>query len=113
MSRFIQPLESRRLLTASPTSLAAELVAANTTAGMGGDLRALTAANPTLTTLATHATALKSHLDSLIGTLLSHAGTFNSAVNSLKTDLTTLLPVPTTTPSLVGDYKGTFTTKPI
>jgi hypothetical protein len=44
MSRFIESLEGRRLLTASATSLAAELAAVNTDAGLvKADLTALQA----------------------------------------------------------------------
>src|SRR6266436_4478035 len=55
MSRFIQPLECRTLLTASPTSLAAELTAINNSAGtIKADLIALQAgAKADLKTIAT------------------------------------------------------------
>ncbi len=80
------------------------------TATVDADVTALTTANPTNTALNTDGNKLTSDLNTLTATLLSDAGKFNTAVGALKTDLMTLLPQPTTTPSLVGDYQGTLKT---
>lgn len=77
------------------------------------DLGALTGANPTNTGLGTHASTALSHLNTLSGKLLTDATQYSGAVGTLKGDLGTLLPVPTVTPSLIGDYQGKFKTKAI
>jgi hypothetical protein len=77
------------------------------------DVDALVAANPSLTSLATDGATDKSDLGTNIAKLLADATTYSNSIGTLKTDLTTLLPQPTTTPSLIGDYKGTVRTKGI
>lgn len=74
------------------------------------DITALTTANPTITALTTDANKLRTDLSSDTATLLTDAGTYNNAVTAFKTDLSTLLPQPTTSPSLIGDYQGTLKT---
>jgi hypothetical protein len=60
-----------------------------------------------------HAAGAMTHFDSLVAKLMADSTTYSNALGSLKTDLTTLLPAPTTTPSLIGDYQGTLKTKGI
>jgi hypothetical protein len=82
-------------------------------AGVDADLAALTAADTSSSALATANATAKTHLDTLIAKLTTDGTTLTNAVDVLKVDLTTLLPGPTTSPSLVGDYKGTIKTKAI
>jgi soluble cytochrome b562 len=63
--------------------------------------------------VSTHAAGAKTNLDTKIAKLLADSATYSNALGALKTDLASLLPAPTTTPSLIGDYKGTLKTKGI
>jgi len=101
-----------KLATASSALSKLQTDAANTST-VNSDVDALTTANPTLTALTTDGTADKTDLAAAINKLLADATTYSNALGSLKTDLSTLLPQPTTTPSLIGDYKGTLKTKSI
>ena len=75
------------------------------------DLANLGTANPSISGFVSQVNDSKTRLDNAINTLLADAKTYSNALGSLKTDLTTLLPAPTTSPSLIGDYQGTVTTK--
>ena len=99
-------------LLLAPTRFAT-LTGDSLTTTVDADITALTTANPTITALTTDANKLNTDLSSLTATLLSDAGNYNSAVAVFKTDLSTLLPQPTTSPSLVGDYQGTLKTNGI
>jgi len=104
--------DTTALLTAATNPLA-KLTTDSSTTTVDGDFTALSTANPTLATLLGHITTAKHDFDTLVGKLVADSGTYANKVDALKVDLTTLLPVPTVTPSLVGDYKGVFKTKPI
>jgi len=91
----------------------ATLTADSLTTTVDTDLTNLTTANPTNTALTTDANKLNTDLTSLTATLLTDAAAYNSAVTTFKNDLSTLLPQPTTSPSLVGDYQGTLKTNGI
>ena len=104
--------DTTALLTAA-TKPQAKLTTDSSTATIDADISALSAANPTLATLLTQDATAKHDFDTGVAKLLTDAGTFTNKVDALKVDLSTLLPVPTVTPSLVGDYKGVFKTKPI
>ncbi|HSZ55808.1 MAG TPA: hypothetical protein VK797_09115 [Tepidisphaeraceae bacterium] len=103
-------------LGSATTTPLAKLMADSSTTGLTTDLNALTSANPSNTALSGAVTTAKTDLNNLSGKLVSDAGKFATAVGALKTDLTSLepiVPVPTTNPSLVGDYKGTLKTKAV
>jgi hypothetical protein len=98
------------------TTLLSKLTADASTTGLTADITAITSANPSNTSLANDAGKAKNDLNNLSGKLVSYANHFSSAEGTLETDLTPLepiVPMPTTTPSLVGDYKGTLKTKPV
>ena len=101
-------VDATALLTAA-TKPQTKLIADSSTATIDADLTAIATANPTIT----QATTARTHFDAFVAKLLTDANTYTNAVGTLRVDLTTLLPAPTTTPSLVGDYKGTFKTKAI
>jgi len=82
-------------------------------ATVSADMATLRDANPSISGFASQVNDSKTRLDNAINKLLADAQTYTNALGSLKTDLTTLLPVPTTSPSLIGDYQGTVTTKAI
>ena len=95
-------------LAVASTNPITKLTNYSSTGAVGADVDALVAANPTL---ATDGATDKTDLSTNISKLLADAATYSNAVGSLKTDLTTLLPQPGITPSLIGDYKGTIKTK--
>lgn len=74
------------------------------------DLAALTAANPTLTQLATDAAKTPTDLSPIFTQLNADANAYVAALAALATDLMPYEPPPTTSPSLVGDYNGYITT---
>lgn len=97
------------------TTLLSKLTADASTTGLSADITAITSANPS-NAVATDAGKARNDLNNLSGKLVSDANKFSSAIGTLTTDLIPLepiIPVPTTTPSLIGDYKGTLKTKPI
>jgi hypothetical protein len=96
-------------LAAAATNPLTKLTTDASTATLVADLNALAGTK----SLSTDVTKAANDLNSLSGKVVSDANKFGSAVNTLKTDLTTLLPQPTTTPSLIGDYKGTLKTKAV
>ncbi len=121
-SKIVGDVNALNVATTAPL---AALTADIPSATISADVTALTTANPTNTTLAADASRITiSLLQTQIGPgvsqaisitdsghLVSDAGSFSTAVSALNTDLATLEPAPTTTPSLVGDYKGTMKTK--
>jgi hypothetical protein len=80
---------------------------------VSADLANLGTANPSISGFTSQVNDSKTRLDNAINTLLADAKTYSNALGSLKTDLTTLLPAPTTSPSLIGDYQGTVKTKAV
>lgn len=101
------------VLASVTTKPLAKLTTDSSTATVDADLTAVATANPTLSTVVTQATTARKHFDSLVATVLKDAGIYANKVAALRTDLATLQPVPTISPSLVGDYQGTFKTKPV
>ncbi len=107
-SKIVGDVNVLNIATTAP--LAAVTTNVSTTT-LAADLAALTTANPTNTALAADAIKTTTDLNTNSGKLVSDAGLLSTAVGALNTDLATLEPAPTTTPSLVGDYKGTMKTK--
>jgi len=121
-SKIVGDVNALNVATTAPL---AALTADIPSATISADITALTTANPTNTTLANDTSRITSDLletqlgpgvsQSILvtvsGQLVNDAGKFSMAVSALTTDLATLEPAPTTTPSLVGDYKGTLKTK--
>ena len=122
-SKIVGDVDALNVATTAPL---AALTADIPGAAVSGDLIALTTANPTNTSLTTDASKIRSDLlnttvgpfppsqvvlSTTSGLLIADAGKLSTAVGALTTDLATLEPAPTTTPSLVGDYKGTLKTK--
>ncbi|HLZ08219.1 MAG TPA: hypothetical protein VKT80_06520, partial [Chloroflexota bacterium] len=75
------------------------------------DMATLRDANPSISGFASEVNDSKTRLDNAINTLIADATTYTNAGGTMKTDLATLLPQPTTNPSLIGDYQGTIKTK--
>lgn len=123
-SKIVGDVNALNVATTAPL---AALTADIPSATVSADVTALTAANPTNASLTEDASRIpNSLLETQIGPgvsqaiaitpsgqLVNDAGKFSTAVSALTTDLETLEPTPTTTPSLVGDYKGTMKTKGI
>ena len=109
-SKIVGDVNALNVATTAPL---AALTANVSTTTLAADLSALTTANPTNSSLSADATKTTTDLNTDSGKLVTDAGSFSTAVGTLNTDLMTLEPAPTTTPSLVGDYKGTMKTKGI
>lgn len=109
-SRIVGDVNALNIATTAPL---AALTANVSTTTLAADLAALTTANPTNKSLSDDATKTTTDLNTDSGKLVADAGLLSTAVGALNTDLATLEPAPTTTPSLVGDYKGTMKTKGI
>lgn len=124
-SKIVGDVNALNVATTAPL---AALTADFPSAAVSADLIALTTANPTNTSLTTDASNIRSDLLNTTvgpfppsdvvglttsGLLVADARKLSTAVGALTTDLATLEPAPTTTPSLVGDYKGTMKTKGI
>lgn len=122
-SKIVGDVNALNVATNAPLSA---LTADIPSTAVSADLTALTTANPTNTSLATDASKITSDLlktengpfppsqaiaVTTSGQLVNDGGKLSTAVGALTTDLATLEPAPTTTPSLVGDYKGTLKTK--